>query len=34
MSSVVVVSMLVLLAFWYAVFDMRSFLGKIVRWRV
>ncbi len=33
MSSVVVALMLVLLTAWYAVFDIRSFLGKIVHWR-
>jgi len=32
MSSVVVVVMLAFLACWYLVFDVRSFLGKIVRW--
>lgn len=34
MSSTVVVSMLLLLAIWYLLFDLRSFLGKILRWRV
>jgi ABC-type spermidine/putrescine transport system permease subunit I len=34
MSSVVVATMLLLLAIWYLVFDLRSFLGKILRWRV
>jgi ABC-type spermidine/putrescine transport system permease subunit I len=34
MSSVVVVLMLALLVCWYALFDMRSFLGKILRWRM
>jgi ABC-type spermidine/putrescine transport system permease subunit I len=34
MASVVVVLMLALLALWYALFDMRSFLGKILRWRM
>jgi ABC-type spermidine/putrescine transport system permease subunit I len=34
MSSIVVAAMLMLMAFWYAAFDMRSFLGKILRWRV
>ncbi len=33
MSSVVVVMMLAFLAVWYLAFDMRSVLGKIVRWR-
>jgi ABC-type spermidine/putrescine transport system permease subunit I len=34
MSSVVIVLMLGLLLCWYALFDMRSFLGKILRWRM
>ena len=34
MSSTVVVTMLLLLAVWYLLFDLRSFLGKILRWRV
>jgi ABC-type spermidine/putrescine transport system permease subunit I len=34
MSSVVVIVMLLLLGCWYAVFDMSTFLGKILRWRV
>ena len=34
MSSTVVVTMLLLLAIWYLLFDLRSFLGKILRWRV
>lgn len=34
MSSVVIVAMLLLLGFWFLAFDLRSFLGKIVRWRV
>jgi ABC-type spermidine/putrescine transport system permease subunit I len=34
MSSVVVITMLILLGCWYAVFDMSTFLGKILRWRV
>jgi ABC-type spermidine/putrescine transport system permease subunit I len=34
MSSVVVLAMLILLAAWFAAFDMCSFLDKIVRWRV
>jgi ABC-type spermidine/putrescine transport system permease subunit I len=34
MSSVVVLTMLALLLCWYLVFDLRSFLGKILRWRV
>lgn len=33
MSSVVVLVMLALLLCWYLVFDLRSFLGKILRWR-
>lgn len=33
-SSVVVLTMLLLLTAWFVAFDMRSFLGKIVRWRV
>lgn len=33
MSSVVVGMMLVLLLFWYVAFDLRAFLGKILRWR-
>jgi len=33
MSSTVVLAMLLLLSCWYLVFDMRSFLGKILRWR-
>jgi ABC-type spermidine/putrescine transport system permease subunit I len=34
MSNVVVLAMLLLLGCWYVAFDMRSFLGKILRWRV
>lgn len=34
MSSVVVLGMLALLACWFALFDLRNFLGKILRWRV
>jgi ABC-type spermidine/putrescine transport system permease subunit I len=34
MSSVVVGLMLALLVCWYALFDLRSFLGKILRWRM
>jgi hypothetical protein len=34
MSSVVVITMLILLGCWFAVFDMSTFLGKILRWRV
>ena len=34
MSSIVVLAMLVLLACWYLAFDMRAFLGKILRWRL
>jgi len=33
MSNVVVLAMLLLLGCWYLAFDMRSFLGKILRWR-
>jgi ABC-type spermidine/putrescine transport system permease subunit I len=34
MSSIVIVLMLGLLLCWYALFDMRSFLGKILHWRM
>jgi len=34
MSSVVTVAMLVLLSLWYLAFDLRSFLGKILSWRM
>lgn len=34
MSSVVTAAMLVLLALWYLAFDLRSFLGKILAWRM
>lgn len=34
MSSVVILLMLGLLLCWYALFDMRAFLGKILRWRM
>ena len=34
MSSVVTIAMLALLALWYLAFDLRSFLGKIVAWRM
>jgi ABC-type spermidine/putrescine transport system permease subunit I len=33
-SNVVVLAMLLMLGCWYFAFDMRSFLGKILRWRV
>jgi len=33
MSSIVVFLMVMLLIAWYLVFDIRSFLGKILRWR-
>jgi len=33
MSSIVVVVMLLFLGVWYLAFDVRAFLGKIVRWR-
>lgn len=34
MSSVVVLVMLVLLGCWYLAFDLRTFLGKILQWRM
>ena len=34
MSSVVTAAMLILLALWYLAFDLRSFLGKILAWRM
>ncbi len=34
MSSVVTAAMLALLAIWYLAFDLRSFLGKILAWRM
>ena len=34
MSSVVTAAMLVLLLVWYFAFDLRSFLGKILAWRM
>jgi ABC-type spermidine/putrescine transport system permease subunit I len=34
MSSVVTAVMLVLLVIWYLVFDLRSFLGKVLAWKV
>jgi ABC-type spermidine/putrescine transport system permease subunit I len=34
MSTTVVAAMLLLIAIWYAAFDLRSFLGKILRWKV
>jgi ABC-type spermidine/putrescine transport system permease subunit I len=34
MSSLVILAMLVLLGIWFLAFDLRSFLGKILRWRV
>ena len=34
MSSVVTAAMLALLAVWYVAFDLRSFLGKILAWRM
>lgn len=34
MSAVVIGLMLALLACWYLLFDLRSFLGKILRWRM
>ncbi len=33
MSSIVAASMLLFLLLWYRVFDIRSFLGKIMQWR-
>jgi ABC-type spermidine/putrescine transport system permease subunit I len=33
MSTIVVLAMAVLLLGWYLVFDMRSFLGKVLSWR-
>lgn len=33
MSSIVIAVMMLLLAGWFVVFDARSFLGKILRWR-
>ena len=33
LSSVVIVLMLLLILGWYLVFDMRSFLGRILEWR-
>jgi len=33
MASVVVIVMLALLICWYAIFDLKSFLGKILNWR-
>jgi ABC-type spermidine/putrescine transport system permease subunit I len=33
MSTIVVLAMAVLLLGWYLVFDMRSFLGKVLNWR-
>jgi hypothetical protein len=34
MSSVVTLAMLALLCLWYLAFDLRSFLGKILSWRM
>jgi len=34
MSSIVTAAMLALLAIWYVAFDLRSFLGKILAWRL
>ena len=34
MSSVVILAMLMLLGIWFLAFDLRSFIGKILRWRV
>jgi ABC-type spermidine/putrescine transport system permease subunit I len=34
MSSVVIATMLLLFAIWHLAFDLRSFLGKILHWRV
>ena len=33
MSSIVVIVMVALLLCWYAIFDLKSFLGKILQWR-
>jgi len=33
LSSVVIALMLLLILGWYLVFDMRSFLGRILEWR-
>jgi len=33
MSSIVVLTMVILIVGWYLLFDMRSFLGKILNWR-
>jgi len=34
MSSTVIATMVLLLAVWYLAFDLRSFLGKILQWRL
>jgi ABC-type spermidine/putrescine transport system permease subunit I len=34
MSSVVTAAMLILLLLWYLAFDLRSFLGKLLSWRM
>lgn len=34
LSSVVITAMLLLIICWYLLFDLRTFLGKILRWRV
>jgi ABC-type spermidine/putrescine transport system permease subunit I len=34
MSTVVIATMFALLSCWYLMFDLRSFLGKILRWRL
>ena len=33
LSSIVVILMLILMIGWYLIFDMRTFLGKILEWR-
>ena len=34
MSTVVIATMFALLSCWYLMFDLRSFLGKILQWRL
>jgi ABC-type spermidine/putrescine transport system permease subunit I len=34
LSSIVILSMLLLIVCWYLLFDLRTFLGKILRWRL
>jgi ABC-type spermidine/putrescine transport system permease subunit I len=33
LSTVVIVMMLLLMVSWYLVFDLKTFLGKILEWR-